>query len=226
MIKLSVIFVVANLFAGLIETCAANESLSLADQLQNLAELHGIEIRGLAHTESLPTKYTRGNLVVRINQLLSDFNYTIIQVPGEPIERIMIVGPKRHHPRRTILHTDKYGKIQGVIFSSTGYSEQVSLVVDTGAEYIVLPKSMMDALGLDAESTVVRELQTANGIIQADIGRLAKLQIGSEIIENIEAAFIDDAQLGGAKLLGMNFLKRYRFTLDDKRQTITLIKAE
>ncbi len=227
--KLSVIFVAVNLLVGLAKTCAANELANLADQLQNLAELHGIEIRGLDRTEGLPTKQADGRLVDRIKQLLSDFNYTIVQAPGEPIERIIIVGPKRHRPRRTILHTVRHGKnhvIQGVITSHTGYSEQVSLVVDTGADYIVLPKSMMGALGLDADSTVVRELQTANGVIKADIGRLAKLQIGNEIIQNVEAAFIDGAQLGGAKLLGMNVLRRYRFTLDDKRQTITLIKAE
>ena len=202
---------------------------NLADQLADLANSAGIEIKRLELAEKFPPKNIYGRLPQKVDQLLSDFNYTIVQSPGQAIERIIIVGRKRHVPRGTILHTRRHGKnhvIQAVITGVNGYFQEVSLVVDTGADYIVLPRSMMEPLGLREDTTTMNRLQTANGIIDASIGRLEELRIGNEIISNIEAAFIDDPQLGGAKLLGMNVLKRYRFTLDDQRQTITLIKAD
>ncbi len=211
------------------QSLASVEYDNLADQLAELAGAAGIEIKRLELAEKFPPKKVYGRLPQKVTQLLSDFNYTIVQTPGQAIERIIIVGRKRHGPRRTVLHTRRHGKnhvIQAVITGVNGYFQEVSLVVDTGADYIVLPRSMMESLGLREDATTMNTLQTANGVIDALIGRLSELRIGNETISNIEVAFIEDSQLGGAKLLGMNVLKRYRFTLDDKRQTITLIKAD
>lgn len=211
------------------QVLAQPEYDSLADQLADLGESAGIDIKRLDLTEKFPAKKVDGDLSSNVTQLLSDFNYTIVQSPGQGIERIIIVGRKQQGPRRTILHTKRHGKnhlIQATISGVNGTIREVSLIVDTGADYIVLPKSLMEPLGFDQDSTTVSRLQTANGVIDALIGSLAQLRIGYETVANVEAAFVDDRQLGGAKLLGMNVLKRYRFTLDDKRQTITLIRAE
>ena len=202
---------------------------NLADQLADLGNSAGVEIKHLDLAEKFPAKKVDGDLSAKVAKLLSDFNYTIVQSPGQGIERIIIVGRKHQGPRRTILHTERHGKnhvIRATISGMNGSIQEVSLIVDTGADYIVLPKSMMESLGLDQDSTAVNRLQTANGVIDALIGRLAQLRIGNETVADVEVAFVDDKQLGDAKLLGMNVLKRYRFTLDDKRQTITLIRAE
>ena len=84
----------------------------------------------------------------------------------------------------------------------------------------------METLGLSEETTEERGLQTANGVADAHIGQLENLQIGNEIIRNVEVAFVDDELLGNVKLLGMNVLTRFRFTLDNQNQTITLVRTQ
>ncbi len=53
-------------------------------------------------------------------------------------------------------------------------------------------------------------------------GALRAMRLGKEEIEDVEVAFIDDALLGDTRLLGMNVLGRYRMTLDDESNRLTL----
>jgi predicted aspartyl protease len=96
------------------------------------------------------------------------------------------------------------------------------LLVDPGADFVVLPVSLIEALGLDSEDLGEREMQTANGLVTAKVGSLPGLWLGETRIEGIEVAFIDDDKLSGNGLLGMNVLGRYRLTIDDEHSQITL----
>lgn len=200
---------------------------SLADQIDDLAFQNNFEIDGLELTDSQPPQRVSGNVRKQVKRLLAGFNYVTILSVDDSIERVIILGEKQIFPRGTILHTQRKGKnhaIDGRITGINGKEIDLSLVIDTGADYLVLPKSMMESLGVDPDTTETRKLQTANGLIESNISQLKTLQIGNELIPDVEAAFIEDEQLGDAKLLGMNVLKRYRFTLDDRQQTVTLIK--
>lgn len=202
---------------------------SLADQLDELAYRNNIVIDGLELAASQPPQFVTGDSRKRVKRLLAEFNYVTVLNADQSIERIIILGEKQVLPRGTILHTEKKGKnhiIEGRITGTNGKQVDVSLVIDTGADYLVLPKSMMETFGVDRDSSETRKLQTANGLTEASIAKVRTLQIGIESIPDVEAAFIDDEQLGDAKLLGMNVLEQYRVTLDDREQTITLIKIE
>ncbi|MCI0653576.1 MAG: retroviral-like aspartic protease family protein [Methylococcaceae bacterium] len=220
------------LLAGGSASCGAGETIvfrSLADQLDDLAYRNNITIDGLELTASQPPKRVTGDSTERVKRLLAEFNYVTILTSERSIERIIILGEKQVFPRGVTLHTRKKGKnhtIEGRVTGANGKQIPVSLVIDTGADYLVLPKSMMESFGVDPDSSETRKLQTANGLTDARIAKVKTLQIGNELIPDIEAAFIEDDQLGDSKLLGMNVLQRYRVTLDDREQTVTLIKVE
>ncbi|MCI0654960.1 MAG: retroviral-like aspartic protease family protein [Methylococcaceae bacterium] len=202
---------------------------NLADQLDDLAAQNHIEIDGLERTASQPAQWVKGDSTEQVRRLLAEFNYVTVLSSKQSIERIIILGQKKALPRGTTLHTKKKGNnhtIEGRITGMNGKQVEVALILDTGADYLVLPQSMMETFGVDPDSSESRQLQTANGQTQARIAKIKSLQIGTELISDIEAAFIKDNQLGDTKLLGMNVLQRYRVTLDDREQTVTLIKVE
>ena len=48
------------------------------------------------------------------------------------------------------------------------------------------------------------------------------VEIGPEIVSDVEVAFVADEQLGDVRLLGMSVLGRYLVTIDDELDRITL----
>ncbi|WP_432741466.1 retropepsin-like aspartic protease [Methylobacter sp. G7] len=95
---------------------------------------------------------------------------------------------------------------------------------DTGADLIVLPESMMNGLGMADDTLTHREMQTANGTVNAKVGILQEVRIAGEILENVDVAFIDDHLLANNSLLGMSVLGRYKLVIDDQSKLITLFK--
>ena len=63
-------------------------------------------------------------------------------------------------------------------------------------------------------------------MVKAQLGELSSLEIGDQVVDKVAAAFVEDDRLGNVKLLGMNVLNLYRFTLDDEQQTMTLLKIK
>jgi clan AA aspartic protease (TIGR02281 family) len=98
------------------------------------------------------------------------------------------------------------------------------MLIDTGADLVVLPESMIDQLGLTESPFRQEQIQTANGMANAKIGKLQKLKIAGETVENVDVAFIADSLLGENRLLGMSVLGRYQVTIDDTSHSITLLK--
>ena len=226
---LQIIALAAFLNSGLASADEAPEFVDLADQLSYLAVTYKVDMQGLELTQFLPSRRVSGEVEKQLKELLSGFNYVSVKKPGSNIEKIIIIGRKQDLPERTILKTLKKGNshlIRAAITGPGGIRIEVPLIVDTGAEHVVLPKSMLSKLGMENEPLLTRRLQTANGLTSALVARLSMLEIGNEVIRDVEAAFIDDKLLGGTKLLGMNVLKEFRVTLDDQKQTITLIKAK
>lgn len=202
---------------------------NLAEQLDDLAYRHDFVIDGLEIVEDKPPRRIRGDLPRKLERLLAGLNYATVLRYDQSIERIIILGEKPVLPQRLILPTRKVGNnhtIEAQITGANGKQIDVSLLIDTGADYLVLPLSLMETFEIDPDLAETRKLQTANGLTEARMAKVARLKIGGEVIDDLEAAFVADEQLGDTKLLGMNVLKRYRVTIDDRAQTITLIRAE
>ena len=215
-------FIVAFILLALVNTSHAEESddsdyvETVADQLYNLSETDGIEIQGIDRTISEPKRSTTGGLKQQLRILLSGFNHVIIQSPDGKVERVIIIDKKEPGQNRIILETKRVGNQRLVDTSISGDGQtwiDVTMLVDTGAEFVVLPETMIAKLGITSEQLEERSIQTANGLAKAKTGRLHKIKLGNEILQDAEVAFIEDKLLGGNTLLGMSVLGRFRMTI-------------
>jgi aspartyl protease family protein len=226
------------------ERAAIAGEVQVAGELQRLAAEQGFAVIGLQYTEEATGRADAKDLYTRLRQLLERFNSVIVQGSGGKIERVIILGlqvpvaappvastpaPDENKAKETagkvVVQTARRGSAHTVQASVEGRNAQRierTFIIDTGADVVVLPSSLLPQLGMSAAAMQEREMQTANGKVTAHIGALTALWLGDSRIPGVEAAFIDDTKLGSNALLGMSVLGRYRMTIDDEHGMLTL----
>ena len=206
----------------------AEDANGLFEQIQSLQSQMNIQITGLEKIQNEEKVMTRGSLDQQIQQILASYNHVISRNTKGQIERIVIINKKhKSDDKRIVLPTTIHGNhfLVSVDITGSGNNWQtLDMIIDTGADLVVLPESMIGQLGLTDSVFTKRSMQTANGTTEAKIGLLQELKIAGETVENVEAAFIPDGLLGKNSLLGMSVLGRYQIHIDDKSQLITLFK--
>jgi aspartyl protease family protein len=206
----------------------AEEADDLFSQIQSLQSRMNIQITGLERIQNGEKVMTSGSLEQQIEQVLASYNHVISRNTKGQIERIVIINKKQKtEADRIVLPTSLQGNhfMVSVAISGNGSIWQnLDMIIDTGADLVVLPESMINQLGLADSAFPRKKMQTANGMTEAKIGKLQELRIAGETVENVEAAFIPDKLLGKNSLLGMSVLGRYQINIDDKTQLITLLK--
>lgn len=222
---------------------AAAETVVVGDELERLAVEHDFSVRGLEQTEEALGKAEGDTLYPRLRRLLQDFDHVIVQSPEGGVDRVIVLGEKvpfEPQPQPVpadappsavaeggdiVLQTERRGTQHVVSVSleaAGGGKIPRELHVDTGADYLVLPRSLLTKLGMKTEDLQEREMQTANGRVNGRIGTLPALWLGEHRIVDVKAAFIEDGKLGEGGLLGMSVLGRYKMTMDDDKNRITL----
>ena len=83
---------------------------------------------------------------------------------------------------------------------------------------------MAENPNFDPDQLEIVKLQTVNGTLEAQIGKLKAITLNNQIINDVDIAFVDDDLLGNVMLLGMNVLSQYRVILDHESNQITLIE--
>jgi aspartyl protease family protein len=206
----------------------AEDPGDLFQQIQSLQSRMNIRITGLERILNEEKVMTSGSLEQQIEQLFASYNHIISRNTKGQIERIVIINKKQKtEVERIVLPTSLRGNhfMVPVAISGDGSNWQnLDMIIDTGADLVVLPESMINQLGLADSAFTKRTMQTANGMTEAKIGILKEMKIAGETVENVEAAFIADSLLGKNRLLGMSVLGRYQINIDDKTQLITLFK--
>jgi aspartyl protease family protein len=200
----------------------------LYSQILSLQSQTAIQIIGMERIENEPKVVTRGNTEQQIQQLFASYNHIVSRNTKGQIERIVIVNKiQKHEVERIVLHPSHQGNHMIVPVSISGDGrvwQTVDMLIDTGADLVVLPESLINQLGLGEKPFTKANIQTANGMVEAKITQLQELKIAGESVENVQTAFVPDSLLGGNKLLGMSVLGRYQLTIDDQDKTITLFK--
>jgi aspartyl protease family protein len=200
----------------------------LFSQIQALQNQNNFQVTGLERIQNTEKVLTSGNLEQQIKQLFAGYNHIVSRNTKGKIERIVILNKKqKRKDNRIILPTLAQGNHFTVSVALSGDGriwQTVDMVIDTGADLVVLPESMIDQIGLADSKFTVAKMQTANGVADAKISLLKEVKIAGEIIENVEVAFIADQLLGENKLLGMSVLGRYQVNFDDKAGLVTLIR--
>jgi clan AA aspartic protease (TIGR02281 family) len=206
----------------------AQDADDLYTQLRLLQSQTNIQIIGLERIQNEEKVMTSGNIEQQIQQLFASFNHVISRNTKGQIERIVIINKKQKvGDERIVLPTSVKGNHLLVSVSLTGNGQlwqTLDMLIDTGADLVVLPESMIDQLGLSDTPFRQEKIQTANGMTDAKIGKLQELKIAGETVENVDVAFIADSLLGENRLLGMSVLGRYQLTIDDTSHSITLLK--
>jgi len=223
------------LFLPIVASAAAAENGDRRDLAMVLEAIAGEHDFSLAGTERLgdaaaPADNEGMALEQRLRLLLGGFNHVLVRGSDGTLERLIITGRKRgaaEVPREIALLTRRRGPHHLVEATALGRGNRqigLTLMVDTGATYVVLPLSLAERLGIDPASLQPRQVQTANGPAPARVGRLPGLRLGGERLEDVQTAFVDDKRLGGTMLLGMSVLERYRVTLDDRNDRLLLLR--
>jgi clan AA aspartic protease (TIGR02281 family) len=206
----------------------AQDADDLFTQIRSLQTQMNVPILGLERIQNEAKINTSGSAEQQIEQLLASFNHVVSRNKKGKIERIVIINKKqKQEDQRIVLPTSLQGNhlMVSVTLSGDGQLWQtLDMLIDTGADLVVLPESMISQLGIKDSPFRQEKIQTANGLADAKIGKLKELRIAGETVENVDVAFIADSLLGQNRLLGMSVLGHYQVTIDDKSQSITLLK--
>ncbi|MFB1488563.1 MULTISPECIES: TIGR02281 family clan AA aspartic protease [unclassified Thiocapsa] len=226
--------------------------VNVAEELERLMAQHGFEVRGIEQTAEMEGRAEGAELVPRLRLLLDSFDHVIVQTDNGGVDRIIILGEKvavvappliidsggsgfpsddaaqgeGGQPGDSIvLPTQRQGTSHVVSLTlegPNGQRIQRVLLIDTGSDHVVLPASLIGPLGITPADLRMQTVQTANGTVEARLGTLSGVWLGEKRVEGVSAAFIDDTRLGGNALLGMSLLGRFRVTIDDEQNQLTL----
>lgn len=224
-------FIALHCFLIMIAFCgqakAAEEVSDLYSQILSLQDRLHIQITGLEKLGDEPEVRVRGSLEQQLQQALASYNHIVSRNAKGQIEQVVIINKKQKTDDRIVLPTryqDGHFMVSVSISGNGSWWQTLDLMIDTGADVIVLPASMINDLGMADDKLIHREMQTANGKVNAKVGTLQEVRMAGEVLENVDAAFIDDHLLGKEGLLGMSALGRYKLVIDDQSKSITLFK--
>lgn len=206
----------------------ADEGRGLLEQLQGLQTEHKIAITGLEKIDDDAKIDTSGTLEQQVDQLFAGYNHVVTRTPKGKIQRIVIISKiQKTSPRRLILPVNQKNGHNTVEVMATGDGnswQTLDMIIDTGADLVVLPVSLLEPLGLANAQFKHTRMQTANGVAEASLVKLKEFKIAGETLENVETAFIADRLLGGNNLLGMSVLNQFQVNIDDNAHMVTLIR--
>ena len=235
------LFLLLSLFPFFLSPMAKSaEQVQVIHELRRLAARHHFRLFGTETLDdALQGRRVSGGLYFRLRTLLEGLNYILIQNPDGSIQRLIVLGEKPTLPAPPVsiqsklqpltetiqIQTQRRGAQHAVEVSLEGMGGKRvprTLLIDTGADAVVLPDSLRTLLGIPDHTLRKRVMQTANGRVQAQVGKLPALWIGGYRIPEVQVAYLPEDKLGNEGLLGMSLLRRYRVILDDQRGTLTL----
>ena len=103
-----------------------------------------------------------------------------------------------------------------------GRKATIRLLVDTGAAITAIDASVLSGLGYNLNERS-EYFATANGVVQAPVVTLGALSIGESSVNRLTIGALNfDAQKNIDGLLGMNFLRHFKFHLNQDSQKLEL----
>lgn len=236
------------------QEAADPSQVDVAEELERLMSVHGFTMKPshLETTRESIGRAEGDALIPRLRVLLEHFDHVIVQRPDGGVERVIILGatqavaPPQPEAAQTeeqpaeeeatgeatpaaeiVVETQRKGPSHALMLSLEGEGGkrvERPLLLDTGADYVVLPASLLGPLGIGPGSLRRQSVQTANGTVDAQLGTLTAIWFGDQKVTRVATAFIDDTRLGGNALLGMSVLGRFRVTIDDANNRVVLAR--
>jgi clan AA aspartic protease (TIGR02281 family) len=96
------------------------------------------------------------------------------------------------------------------------------LMVDTGATFTVISKSMARQLSLNLDNAAVIPLQSVSGVFLAPLTKVKSITVGEATAHDVEVVVHDIAQGSTGGLLGMSFLDNFQVTINTTAEIMIL----
>jgi clan AA aspartic protease (TIGR02281 family) len=96
------------------------------------------------------------------------------------------------------------------------------MLVDTGASYCVLTRGTARKLGLATRAHGTIPVATANGQVDADFVELTAVELRDARLAGVDAVVMDAVEPPLIGIIGLNFLTRFRFSVDLAEGTLRL----
>ena len=148
------------------------------------------------------------------------------EYPPESRERISILADQisdlKGYENKIVI---KFQPGSGEIPINTSINEKINqdFLIDTGASFVTVPYSTVEALGLENKmSPHQQEVQTAGGPVLANAVTLSSIELQGWIISDVKALVIDIPNRPGIGLLGLNFLNRFNLDMQTDDGVLTL----
>lgn len=112
---------------------------------------------------------------------------------------------------------------QFVVTATLDGQREVRLLIDTGASVTIVTPAILESMGYVLGSRTGR-FATANGEVDAPLVAIQSLTVGGEVVSPITVGAIKLSRRTDSfdGLLGMNFLQRFEFSLDQQRSVLEL----
>ena len=95
-------------------------------------------------------------------------------------------------------------------------------VVDTGATYTSISEALARELGYDLERGETTDVNTAAGPQRVRVVKLASVSLEGYSVRDLDAFILPSRAGDGINLLGLNFLSRFKFSVDSQRREFRL----
>jgi clan AA aspartic protease (TIGR02281 family) len=96
------------------------------------------------------------------------------------------------------------------------------MLVDTGASYCVVTRGTARRLGFEASERRTIPVATANGQVDADFVEIDAVELRGARLAGVDAVVMDAVEPPLIGIIGLNFLSRYRFSVDVAEGTLRL----
>ena len=130
-------------------------------------------------------------------------------------------------PKETIVSMRRHGT-HYIVTVTLDQAVEAHLLLDTGASLTIIHPDIVQAVVADlANESQWQTFNTANGRRQAPVVTLGSLSINDETVYDIAIGVFELATSPGIDgLLGMNFLKHFRFFIDQKNAQLHLLTRD
>jgi clan AA aspartic protease (TIGR02281 family) len=135
--------------------------------------------------------------------------------PASPLERTPIRAAGHDIP---LSGDAKHLIVDGTINGSVSGP----MLIDTGASYCVLTRGTAEKLGLKRRADRTIPVATANGQVDADLVEIEAVELRGARLSGVDAVIMDAVEPPLIGIIGLNFLTRYRFSVDLAEGTLRL----